>query len=547
MKYKADCLAVQKTKGFGMAKKVAAVLLIIACIALSSGMAAAVQKSETVYAKLSNSGRVDNIYVVNRLIGSYTDFGSYTDIKNLSTTSVPSVDGDMISFPDSYVEGGLYYQGTAKGELPVSVNIRWSLDGKSISADSLCGASGRLNIRLNITPNELCDENVRKGLTTQISVPLNMKKAENISSNGASMTTAGSTATISHMILPGESSELVVEAIISDFEMEPITIALVNSNWTAFSDDIGELEDGIGEMIDGASDMADGMSELKSGAGSLTKGAKDLSNGLGTLSASGSLLSESAVQYGDGLNDYFTGAESIPPVSAAIQTGLNELAQNGQGISDGIAAVSGGLDELCSNTAGLAALAQSLLSSDDESVRELASGTIDLIDGIESVSGNLSSASAGLSNYMAGVNQTAAEYADFDDAAASLAQGVQPLREGYAELKSGIASYTDGVSQSAQGAQRIYRYLKRMPGGIQQLMDAQEEFKSGLNEMKDGIDMPKAEDNTAVSFASPSKNKPLSVQYILMTKGIEKPKTIQPPADDGNGKTVIDRFLDLFR
>ena len=550
MRYNTSFRGPFKGKALRRIKQAAAIVLAAAAIALGSGMsAAAAQKSETVYARLDQSGKVEHVYVVNRLIGSYTDYGSYTDIKNLSTTSVPSIEGDRISFPDEYVEGGLYYQGTAVGELPIVVSIRWYLDGKDVLAENLSGATGRLKIHIQSKPNVLCNENVRSGLATQISVPMNMKKAENISSNGASTAVVGSTATVSHVILPGESGELVIEADIRDFEMDAITIALVNSQWGAFTEDFDALEDGIGEMLDGAWDMADGMSELKSGAGALTKGAKELNDGLGRLAANGSPLTAGMSQYGDGLSEYFSGAEQIAPASASIKSGLQEMARKGAEISGGISGISVGLNGISGSSGDLKALAQSLLTSEDESVRTLAAGTLGLIGSVESVSGNLSNASGGLDAYMAGVSQAALDYAEFDDAVMSLAQGAQPLRAGFAELRSGVADYTDGVSQSAQGMQRMYRYLKRLPSGMQELMDAQEEFKSGLSEIKDGINssLINTDQSPPVSFASPYKNKPQSVQYVLMTSGIEKPKIEKQPAENGNGKTVADRFIDLFR
>ncbi len=530
------------------AKRVAAIIISLAVFTVS-GKAAFAQKSETVYAKLGNSGEVECVYVVNRLAGSYTDYGSYTDIKNLSTTSVPKIEGDKISFPDAYVEGGLYYQGTVKSELPLSVNISWTLNGTPIAAEELSGADGKLNIDIDCKPNELCNENVRKGLTAQISVPLNTKKAENIKSNGASVTNVGNTATVSHIILPGESGKLTIEAEIKDFEMEPITIALVSNKLSAYLDDINALEDGLAEMIDGAKDMSGGMSELKSGTGSLTKGAKKLSEGLKELSANGMALSDGISKYEDGLNKYFGGIENVAPASLEIKNGLNSLAQNGQGLSDGIKAISGGLKGISSSSSDLKLLAQSLLSSEDEQVRALAHGAISLVDGVGLVSGNLSAASDNLGDYMLGVNQTATGYAALNDAIAAIAQGAEPLRKSFASLNGGVKSYAQGVSQGYKGAQRIYKYLKRVPKGIQELMDAQEEFRNGLNEIKDGLDESPflSDDNPIVSFVSPDKNKPASVQYVMMSKGIEKSKQPVTIIDNGKDKTVVDRFLDLFR
>ena len=117
-----------------------------------------------------SDGSVDRIYVVNQLFSEYTDYGTYADINNLSTTSVPTVEGDKITFPDEYVEGGLYYQGTMTGELPLTFDIDYKLDGKPTSAESLASAAGRLQLSITASPNEKCDPAVREGLMAQITV-----------------------------------------------------------------------------------------------------------------------------------------------------------------------------------------------------------------------------------------------------------------------------------------------------------------------------------------------------------------------------------------
>lgn len=522
-------------------------------IAFSIGIPASLagSKNETVYAKLASDGSVEQIFVVNQLMGSYTDYGQYTNIKNLSTLTSPSVEGDKISFPDESVSGGLYYQGSMEGELPIKTAILWYLDGQAVNADTLVGASGKLKIAISTVPNPLCDERVRDGLTTQISVPLSLEKASNIRAEGATTVVAGSTATISHVVMPDESGILIIEADVQDFEMDPISITLIRMEMSlgGFTEDIDELESGMDEMADGAQQMADGMSELKSGVKSLSGGMKDLSGGLDELATQGQKLAENMVLYGQGLGEYFSGIQSLAPASSEISAGLGQLADNGAKVSLGVSALSQGLSGIAGGSGELKALAQMLASSDDEAVRALAEGTLELIGTVSTVSEKAGAAASGVEGYVAGVGKFASEYAAFDKGIAALDGG--ELTKGFDGLQSGTKKYVDGVAQSADGLRSIRKHLNKLPPSLQELIDAQIEFRDGINEAGDGI--AKAKDGfstsvkTAVSFASPDKNKAASVQYILTAPEISKPKIEKELTEQQQEKTFFERFADLFR
>jgi len=95
-------------------------------------------------------------------------------------------------------------------------------------------------------------------------------------------------------------------------------------------------------------------------------------------------------------------------------------------------------------------------------------------------------------------------------------------------MLDGADDYTGGVSKSATGAKKIYNSIKNLPDDIQSLIDGQIEFRDGIstaqNEMNETTSLFVPDDDPPVSFASPDKNHPNSVQYILTTPTIEKKK-----------------------
>lgn len=529
----------------------AGALALICAFAFGIPASMAAGKNETVYAKLKSDGSVEQIFIVNQLMSSYTDYGVYSDIRNLSTLTSPVIEGDKISFSDEAVEGGLYYQGSVEGELPIKTAILWYLDGRAVSADELGGATGRLKLAISTASNPLCDERVRDGLTTQISVPLSLKKASNILAEGATMVVAGSTATISYVVMPDEAGTLIIEADVRDFEMDTISITLIRTQMSlgGFSEDIDELESGIDDMADGAQQMADGMSELKSGVRSLSGGVKDLSGGLDELASQGQKLAENMGLYGQGLGEYFSGLQSLKTASSKIRNGLNELKDNGAAVSAGVAGIHNGLENIAGGSGELKALAQMLFSSEDEAVRALATGTLELIGAVGAVSGHAGAAASGVEGFVSGVNKLAEEYTAFDEGMEALS-GAE-VGQGFDALLDGTKKYVDGVSQSADGLRSINKHLNKLPPSLQELIDAQIEFKDGIAEAGDGIAKAKesfsSDEKGAVSFASPDKNTAASVQYILTAPSISKPKIEKELSEQQHEKTFFERFADLFR
>ncbi len=542
-------------------KRIAALLLTLMVCALpfaapahadsatdsSSAQTAATGKNETVYAMLGYDGNVNNIYVVNQLLGNYTDYGSYTSIKNLSTSSEPVVTGDKITFSDDNVDGGLYYQGTMEGELPITFAFTYYLNGSEVDADQLGGAAGHMRIDIECAQNEWCDARLRDGLMAQIVMSLDLGLTQNVKAESATTVITGNTMSVAFAVLPGQSGLFSVEADVTDFEMNAIAVTLTQGGLGGYEDSIDEYEQGFDDMLSGADDMVDGTSELRDGVSKLADGMGDLSNGLGTLEDSGNDMVSGMQQYGAGLKDYTQGVSSLASASNEISSGLNTLAENGPTLSDNLSELSGNVRSMASNDE-LRAIAQSLASSSDPSVQALASGTLAMLDGMGDVSDGLAGLNGGLSDYAAGVGEAASNYGDFNAGLSQTAAGGDALVSGYNDITEGAGAYVSGVGSSASGANRIYRAVKGLPGNIQELIDGQIDFRDGISTAREELldETESLSGSDPVSFASPDKNHPLSVQYILMTPRVEKPDPQAETSDTKEEETFLTRLAELF-
>jgi X-X-X-Leu-X-X-Gly heptad repeat protein len=531
------------------------IIVFIPCLlmAMPSALAVGSSKNETVYALLNNDGSVEKIYVVNQLIGEYTDYGVYTDIKNLSTTSVPLIDEDRITFPDKNVEGGLYYQGTMSAELPMIIRIGYTLNGQPVDAVDLSGASGKLEITINCSINPDCDEAVRDGLMTQISLALDMQRATDIIAPESTIVSAGRTANISNIILPGESASISINATVQDFRMDPITITLLKGTMSisGIEDTVSEFEDGFDDMYTGTDDMVEGTTELKDGMVSLLDGVGEIKNGLKRLKTGGAELHAGMVEYGSGLNAFIDGVQNLSQPSSDIMHSINELSDGGAALAQNISVISDNLTGLAASGADLKALAESLSASDDPNVAALANGTLQTLAALNELSLGLETASGGVDDYVFGVEQVALGYPSFHNGLLGISDGGSQLVPAFSRIVDSVSEYSNGVSRISTGANRLHSSINGLPDDIQKLIDGQLEFRDGIASAKDDITEKTsifiADDDPPVSFAAPLKNHPDSIQYILTTSGIKERDIVIQLEEPAESEDFLTRLAALFK
>lgn len=531
-------------------------IIVIVVLVMATGITATfaeTEKNETVYAVLNYDGSVNDIYVVNQLLGDYVDYGEYTDIKNLSSDSAPSVDGDKITFDIDESQNGLYYQGTMIGELPMTFHIKYYIDGEQIGGASLGGQSGHLKITIDYAINENCDPLLSASIMAQIMLSLNMDMAGNIDVFNGTSVIVGNTMTISYTALLGEHGTATLEADVIDFEMAPISISMLKNTFTldGYDDTIDDFKNGFVDMEDGMNEIIDGTIELKDGTAKLVDGIGDLKNGLRKLKSAGVDFDDGITLYDEGLEAYLSGVAQLSTGSAQIAGTLDALTQNGSAVTDGVTQVSNGLTQLASSNDQLKALALLLAENPDPSVQALAAGTLETLATLDTLSGGLESASNGVKEYVDGVEQLALGYGVFHDGLQQISSNAEAIRVGFDEIASGYGEYLAGVTKSAGGMSTLYNSVKTMPDDVQLLIDGQIEFRDGISEASELIDdelsIFTSADTAAVSFASPEKNTPTSVQYVLTTPEISVPLQVAAQDTAQKQENFFTRFLDLFR
>ena len=240
---------------------------------------------------LDANGNTDSVNVVNILgKGDVTDYGEYSSVKMLTSTTPISQNGNEITFTSD--SDKIYYQGTMENvEIPWKIEITYQLDGKNVTADELAGASGALEIHLKITQNTLCDNNFFDFYALQTALTLDTNNCKNIVADGATLANVGADKQISYTVLPGQGLDAVISADVTDFESNIVTL-LTGSNAAFLSlsqqlsglvVNMSTLKTGIDSLVTNYETLDSGIEEYTDGVATIVANYSQLVEGVGTL------------------------------------------------------------------------------------------------------------------------------------------------------------------------------------------------------------------------------------------------------------------------
>ncbi|MEF9989105.1 MAG: hypothetical protein RR716_01155 [Christensenellaceae bacterium] len=542
--------------------------LIVAVMMIATPAFAADQsKDETIYANLNYDGSVQDITIVNRLSSEtpqteFVDYGSYTNLQNLTNDVVAQVSEDQISFTTQALNE-LYYQGTASGELPYLLHITYTLDGKKVDAQALAGASGKCEIAIKITQNKKCPEKVRKGLMAQLSLTLSMDKAKNLVLSTGNPVVVGKNNTVSFVVLPDSDGDFKLNFDAENFEMGSININIIGS---AF--DVGSIVDETSsQVLDAFDSISDGVTQAKDGTSKLKDGTVKITSAVDSITGGLTALNNSSAALNDGLSQLVTGAASmangLPALgtgSQAILGGLEKL--NGStpaiitgfdGIAGGISGLKSGNEQLCTAAnaviAGQAALA-ALPPELQGAILGLANGVNAQNAGISALNDVTAPFKAGLGSLQTGISDLYTNYGTFHAGLQGLPGGADALKGGLGQVSDGVKQYTNGVADITAGMSKLNSNISSLPADVQKLVNGQSEIVSGIHDGKEEMQTKMDEYtvvNAPVSFASPDKNTPSTVQYLMHTPEIKLPAKETPVIDNVDHRNFWEKLVDLFR
>jgi putative membrane protein len=549
-----------------MKKTILSAALCIALVLTAIPAQAAPQKDESVYAALDYDGSVRSVELVSRYTElqagkPITDYGAFTNVRNLTTDHMPVVEEDRITWDlGSEPPAEFYYQASLDKAIPYTVALRYTLDGQPVPGDTLAGKTGRITIEINIKPNPACDESLREGIMVQASISLDSAKCRNIQADGATLVVMGGYINLSYTVLPEQEAAYTLSMDAEDFAMQGITFNLI-----PYGDMLGDFREDAEALTDGFDTMADAMDGMIDGTGRLRDGLSDLTDGIGELDTGLTDLSEGAADFAAGLGDFGgglgglrRGLSQLSDGSRQIKSALRNIEGGGAPLLQGYTGAAQGLETLKQQHDTLLGAANYLLSTvpdPTDTSNPLVSLCLFFIGestALEDTISGISDLNTALSGYMDGVSALAGQYDAFHSGIAGLPRQVQTMRDGFDKLQNGFADIQSGIGALSDGVRTMHTETARLPKDVQALIDGQTEFRDGIlaakDEAKDKIDGLFPENTgSPVSFAD-GRSTVHSVQYMLKTPDIERKKASAPDLEGkGERKGFIQRLIALFR
>lgn len=255
----------------------------------------AVSTDETLYVNLDYYGKETDSSVVKGVtlngIRTFSDYGTYNDITNMSNYAKPAIDGDTVTWqlPEDAKDRFYYECQLNNGEvvLPWDFDISYKLNGVPKEARDLLHADGLVEIDVHCIPNKNANMYYQNNMLLQVATMVNMEDVNSVEAPGAQIQSIGTYKAVLFAAVPGQEKTFHIEISSHDFEssgiimmMVPGTldqisdIADVKEAKDTFKDSTDELLDGMNEMLDTLHNISDGMNVTKKGLSQL-QGARE--------------------------------------------------------------------------------------------------------------------------------------------------------------------------------------------------------------------------------------------------------------------------------
>ncbi|MBQ6553392.1 MAG: hypothetical protein IJL83_07260 [Clostridia bacterium] len=330
-------------------------------------------KDETVYVLADAEGAVKKL-IVSDWIRNPAGAASITDRTDLADVEVSKGDATFTLGGDgtrvwNAAGGDVYYQGNIDRELPVSVRVSYTLDGRAAAPSMLAGKSGRVTMRFDFTNNQYEIVSVG-GERVRVYVPFAMLTGVMLDNdaftdvkvtNGRIINDGDRTVVIG-LAFPGLAESLGVSG--SEFEIPDCFEISAQTSAFATNTCVTLAANGIFNGIDvgrlDASALTGGLDQLGDAAARLIDGSSQLYDGLTALLDKSAELVAGVDALAQGAAELKDGAAQLDGGAAQLQTGAAQLAQGLAAVAANNEAVSGGAKQVFDS---LLAAAQTQLSA----------------------------------------------------------------------------------------------------------------------------------------------------------------------------------------
>ncbi|HCS67321.1 MAG TPA: hypothetical protein DIW34_03705, partial [Oribacterium sp.] len=263
-------------------KKTAAYTVLASCLTTNILVApmtayagaATADVDETMYLNLDYYGNVSDANVVKGIdfngTSSYTDFGDYLKITNMTDEQRPEIKNGSVTF-EKNKNGKFFFQGELKPDsvkAPWTFDITYKLNGVVTDADKIAGASGLVEMDIDCTPNKSVSKYMQDNMMLFVAIPVDIQKCYSVDAPESQTMTLGQYTGVVFTALPGQEGHFQVrlgtdkfESIGVIFAMTPGTVGALNKI-KDIKDIKDDFRDDTNAMLDDFDDMLDDVTNV---------------------------------------------------------------------------------------------------------------------------------------------------------------------------------------------------------------------------------------------------------------------------------------------
>lgn len=288
-------------------RRAVAAALLLPLVLQQAALAAppTVQTDETVYINLDYYGAPTDTRIVKGVslngLNTFTDYGHYSDVYNMSTYDEPVIEEDSVTWELQDPERQQFFYECIPSseqpiELPWNFDVSYKLDGVPVQAEQCAGADGLVEISLHAVPNRAASEYYQNNMMLICATGIDTSKTLSIDAPGAQIQSFGTYKFVAFMGMPGEESTFTIRIGSHSFEtmgmmllMAPATLSSLDviHDLRSIKDRISSSGDdvytGLSSMLDTMQSMQGGLRTIQSGLSSIGDVRQKLIDARGTL------------------------------------------------------------------------------------------------------------------------------------------------------------------------------------------------------------------------------------------------------------------------
>lgn len=313
-----------------------AAVMAVTAVAPAYGEVGEPLYDETLYVTLDPYGEVTESSVVKgySLNGAsqIVDHGTYESVVNMTDYGDPQIGEDgTVVFQVENPDKRFYFEGKTASlptELPWDIRVSYQLNGVDRKAEDLAGASGLVQMNVDLMPNQKADSYFRNNMMLEMASIFNVDDILSLEAPGAQVQALGNQKAVIFLALPGEEEHFSIRVGTDSFEftglifmMQPVTVGQLDK-LTDLKEAKETIEDSVDAINDSLDVLLDTLDDLNGGLGDTVNGLKELDHTRRIINSSKGKVYENA---DEALKALTALADDMEPFTGHIKTGQNAL------------------------------------------------------------------------------------------------------------------------------------------------------------------------------------------------------------------------------